>query len=136
MKTSVPSEWILTDEDTCRYSRQLSEDSFELIAFVTYSQVRNFTVYADTVCLTDYPQDETLFILQFYGYSSINEVTAEHGSDSNMIIAECIFEHYADFAVEPIADVLTEAEARAIIQDYITDTKGAPLCPDSSKASG
>lgn len=75
-------EWICTDPDTKQYGRQISEKVFEFKENGSDEM---------TIDLDHYSDDQIKRHISAY-YDSLDQLKEIYGSDSNWIIAECIFE--------------------------------------------
>jgi len=80
-----------------------------------------YSVHTDLICLSDYPEDETILVLSFFGYTSVDQVRDEWGDAANQIISECIFEHYGPIALEPLVTGLSFEQAQSFIDNYIKE---------------
>lgn len=120
-----PSEWILADDDSHQHVRKLDENTFELIELCIISRNPDlYEVYSDTVHLPDFSDEEISGILNSFGYSSSLQVKEEYGAGTNQIIAECAFEYYGSFGLEPLARGVTEEAAREYIDVHIRKLNG------------
>jgi hypothetical protein len=116
----TPSNWTLTDDSSHQHVRKLDERTFELIEMGLVNPEANlFEVYTDAVCLDDYQSDEIKNILATFGYRSVREVQRGYKEKANQVIAECIFEYFGSFSVEPLSCDISEGEAIRLIDDYI-----------------
>lgn len=95
------NNWILTDDDSCQYVKQLSESEFHLIELSLINpKTDEYEVYYDEIDVDDYLDDEReklISILGGFGYNSIEDVISHYGENANQIMAECIFEHFGSF---------------------------------------
>ena len=115
--------WILTDDSSQQYVKKIDDNKFCLID-TELSSFRSdddatYDVFTDTTCIKDYPLDETEMILRTYTYEGIEDVKAQYGEMANQVIAECIFEHYGTFAVEPLFTGSFE-DCKKYIEEYIS----------------
>lgn len=116
-----PLEWILTDDDSYQHVRIIDSETFELIELCIISHVPDlYEVYTDTIRLSYCPDKEINDILNGFGYSSPLQVREQYGAEANQVIAECVFEHYGSFAIEPLATGLYYEAARDFISEYIS----------------
>jgi hypothetical protein len=116
--------WILTDDGSQQYVWKIGEDKFCLID-TELSSFRSdddatYDVFTDTVCIQDYPLDEIKTILRTYSYDGIEDVEAQYGEMANQIIAECIFEHYGTFGIEPLFTGPLD-ECKKYIEEYVSN---------------
>lgn len=120
-----PLEWILTDDDSYQHVRIIDSDTFELIELCIITHEPDlYEVYTDTIRLSYYPEEEINLIIAGFGYSSIQHVNNEYGDKANQVIAECIFEHYGSFFIDPLVKEITYEAARAFIDTYLSQQKG------------
>lgn len=111
------NEWKLTDDDSCQHVKKINDSTFELIEMGRISPSR-FEVYTDTICLDDFSDAETREIISGFGYKTVEEIKKCYGGEANQVIAECIFEHYSSFALEPLATGLSYEDAYDFIKEY------------------
>ena len=112
--------WILTDDGSHQHVRTINANTYELIEMqISNPDDHLYEVYTDTICLDDYGPDEIKGILYTFGYSSIQEIFDEYQINANQIIAECIFEYYGSFALDPLAASLSAEAARNLIRQFV-----------------
>lgn len=129
LKHEYPGGWKLTDDDCAQYVRRVGPRTYELVQYESYFyDTPRIEVYADTICLEDYKEDEIAEILHSYDYDGVEDVWRRYGSHdaANQIIAECVFEHYLCMANEPLVTVATEEEAIAVVGGYLEANHAFP----------
>lgn len=88
----MTKDWICTDIDNQQYGKQLSRS-----IFLFKEKSRDLDEYDEgedielLINLDDYSKEEIDDYISSY-YEDIHELEAMYGTDSNWIIAECIFE--------------------------------------------
>ena len=97
-------EWIKTDDDSVQYRREAQEletgqsKVFELyqiqaVEDVTKVSERDPKIYAVAHDFVYVAEVDTKFVLDCYGYDSMEELTKQYGPDeADAILAECQFE--------------------------------------------
>lgn len=97
-------EWIKTDDDSVQYRREAKEletgqsKVFELyqiqaVEDVTKVSERDPKIYAVAHDFVYVAEVDTKFVLDCYGYDSMEELTKQYGPDeADAILAECQFE--------------------------------------------
>lgn len=88
----MKTEWICTDLDNEQYGRQIDTRTFEFKeknrGLLDYEDGEFIEIYVN---LNNYTKGEIENNISAY-YDSIEEIIEIYGSDSDWIIAECIFE--------------------------------------------
>lgn len=113
MKTFEDKEgnkWFCTDGSNLQYGRKISDNIFAFIEFnrdsfpdefeklcdhsldIDLKDVENYKWVDDTIDLAQLSDKEISDGISRY-YDSVDEVKKEYGDDSNLIIAECVFEY-------------------------------------------
>lgn len=111
------SEWILTDDDCCQYVKKLDDTVFKLIQISSFGYDGKSTVYAETIDLDDYDEDDILKTIQGYGYDSVDNVIAHYDDYANQVIAEYLFE--SRVCCLPHRYCGTQAECEDFVKEYI-----------------
>ena len=96
---SIPSAWILTDDESCQYARSAGlNGEYELIEMgMVDPEKERYAVYTNTVSTREYIDgrpEELDEILRTYSYNGFADVLNQYGATAMQIIAECIFEYY------------------------------------------
>jgi hypothetical protein len=130
-KWNANCPWVMTDKDSCQHVRKNSDTEF---TFIEMAQIEppgaihpNFEVYADTIDIRDYLEDDdgiTLNgILASYGYESVDAIKAEYGNMANQIMCECIFEHFGSTQAKLLWVCWRKEQARQNIEGYVNKSK-------------
>lgn len=122
MNREYPGGWALTDDSCMQYVRRRNALEFELIEYGLVSQDGPLCeVYTDIINLGDYERAEVEDILNGFGYAGVEELHEAYPSRdmANQVIAECIFEHFGSFSVEPLCKAVSEAFAQQTILDFL-----------------
>lgn len=113
------NEWILTDDDCCQYVKQLDKTVFKLIEVSVFGYNDESAVYAETIDLDDFDENDILEVIKGYGYTNIQEVVEVYGESANQIIAECLFESRTVWLPHKMQG--TQAECEAFVNQYIKE---------------
>jgi hypothetical protein len=108
--------WIMTDET--QFCLKINDTTFKIID-VCGSDESGFRISKQTVDVLDEDEQDLLITINFFGYSSIEEMTIMYGKETNQVLAECIAETYWDL----IDDLLfkTEDEAMTYIKQHLLE---------------
>jgi len=104
----VEPEWVKTDDASYQWVKKISGTKFELIEMALINPEEElYHVYADTLELCDYfdgkdRDSEMKSILDGFGYSGVEDIKERYKEMAMQVIAECIFEHYADFQADVV----------------------------------
>jgi len=113
------NRWVCTDSNCFQYQKALSETMFNMVQVIEMPDT-GFIVVKGIIDLEDYTEKETENFVTAY-YDSVEHLKIEYGSNSNGIIAECIFESLqpVDYAYQfPAID---ETEAKKTVLEIITN---------------
>ena len=77
----IDDGWICTDASSGQFCRKINDTTFEYKSQNAH----------ETIDLNDYTDEEKRSYISSY-YDSMEDLFDLYGSDSNMIVAECIFE--------------------------------------------
>lgn len=129
------NNWILTDNDSYQYVKEIDKDIFELIEMCLINpETKEYLVYQDKIDVSNYLEEcreEIGSILYSYGYGWTGKEDVEFNNaedaikevikiypNASQIIAECIFEYYGTFRANHL---FAEAEesCKKFIKNYI-----------------
>ena len=125
--------WFCTDPDCNQYCKKESETEFQFIQSVWLDTCEgdikaenakdeddNYAVCAGYIDLDLYDEDDIECSLASYGYT-LEAVKDIYGDAANQIIAECLFEDNCLYDCNSMAGVVSEADAKIAIQNYIDE---------------
>ena len=133
-------EWIKTDDDSVQYRREAKEletgqsKVFELyqiqaVEDVTKVSERDPKIYAVAHDFVYVAEVDTKFVLDCYGYDSMEELTKQYGPDeADAILAECQFELDSGCLENLMSRIprMTWNQAKKIIEKMIGVDEGIP----------
>lgn len=125
-KDTSKEEWILTDDDSCQYRREINTDHGKLFELYQIQLAANmisdtdsiYSIAHDFISVLEINVDS---VLSCYGYDSLDQVKSEYGSDWEAILAECQFELDAGCQENLIAHMplMTWLEAKHVIETLV-----------------
>lgn len=123
--------WFCIDSDCMQYCKKENETRFNFIQTVWLdtckSDIRainakdeydNYAICSDYIDLDLYDDEDIECSLSSYGYT-VESLKNIYGSNTNQIIAECLFEDNSLYDHNSIAGVVSWEDAEKIIQKHI-----------------
>jgi len=110
--------WILSDDDCAQHVRKVGEREFQLIQHeLVNPETKTHAVRAMTVRLDEHSSEAIGEVLDSFGYHGMMELREAYGTETDQVLAECIFESESQF--EPIFEG-TETKCKTLISRIVS----------------